>query len=306
MSYTPKSYRKFGYLFLALSVFTSSACVKNMAIDALGNALGSGGGVYASDDDPTFVGEASAFGLKTIETLLAARPEHEKLLLAAVRGFTQYAYAYLQTEADYLENTGFKVAQSHRKRAWRMYRRARRYGIRGLNLVVPQGYEDLKTNSGKVQRFEREHVALMFWTAAATAAAVAINKDDVETAADLDIVELLIKRALVLEPTYGAGALYDFMISWDGARPEAAGGSTVRATDHFKKALQIADGRRVAPKLAFAESVCVRMQNKARFVELLKEVLVFDVDKAPNFRVANLIAQRRARWLLTQVDNLFI
>jgi hypothetical protein len=306
MSWLSKSMNVFGCFLLAICLLFSGGCVKNMAIDALGNALGSGGGVYASDDDPIFVGDASAFGLKTIETLLAARPEHQKLLLAAVQGFTQYAYAYLQTEADYIEDTEFKRAQSQRKRAWRMYLRARRYGVQGLNLVVPQGYESLKTNPENVQRYDREHVGLMFWTAAATAAAVAINKDDVKTAADLDLVQVLVKRALELEPTYGAGALYDFMISWDGARPDAAGGSTVRAEEHFENAVKASNGKRVAPKLAFAESVCVRTQDKQRFIKLLKEVIVFDADTAPKYRMANLIAQRRAYWLLTQLDNLFI
>jgi hypothetical protein len=34
-------------------------------------------------------------------------------------------------------------------------------------------------------------------------------------------------------------------------------------------------------------------------------VLAFDVDSAPEFRLANLIAQRRARALLANVDDLF-
>ena len=46
-------------------------------------------------------------------------------------------------------------------------------------------------------------------------------------------------------------------------------------------------------------------QNKSKFLELLKSIVVFDADQHRDFRLANLIAQRRAEWLLTQVDDLF-
>ena len=59
---------------LLFSVCLSSGCISNMAVDALGNALSKGGGTYAQDDDPELVRESSAFGLKTVESLLDARP----------------------------------------------------------------------------------------------------------------------------------------------------------------------------------------------------------------------------------------
>ena len=96
------------------------------------------------------------------------------------------------------------------------------------------------------------------------------------------------------------------MISWEGGRPAAAGGSMERATDFYHKALECAAGRRLAPRLAYAESVLLKQQNKLKFVELLKNIIVFDVHQHPEFRLANLIAQKRAQWLLTQVDDLFL
>ncbi|MBV70598.1 MAG: hypothetical protein CMH52_04540 [Myxococcales bacterium] len=287
-------------------IFAQTGCIKSMAINSLADALGDGGGSFAQDDDPEFVGQASAFGLKTIESLIDASPNHPKLLVAATRGFTQYAYAYLQTEADYTEENDYESAKKLRYRAWRMYRRARGYGVRAIENVIETDFSALGENEGLMARFQGEHVDLLYWTAAASAAAVAVNKDDAELAADLDLVEKLVQRAIQLQPHYQTGALYDFMISWDGGRPAAAGGSLERATDFYNKALKLSAGRRLAPSLAYAESVLIKQQDKVKFLELLKTILVFDVDQHPEFRLANLIAQRRAQWLLTQVDDLFL
>ena len=58
--------------------------------------------------------------------------------------------------------------------------------------------------------------------------------------------------------------------------------------------------------MALAESVSVGEQDRAEFERLLRAALAVDPDAAPSARVANSIAQRRARYLLDQVDDLFL
>ena len=72
---------------------------KRAATNAVADAMADNGAVYAADDDMELVGAAVPFGLKTMEGLLAEVPEHRGLLLAAARGFTQYAYAYVALPA---------------------------------------------------------------------------------------------------------------------------------------------------------------------------------------------------------------
>jgi len=50
------------------------------------------------------VAQALPFGLKMYESLLAESPRHRGLLLAASKGFTSYAYAFVQQDADELED----------------------------------------------------------------------------------------------------------------------------------------------------------------------------------------------------------
>jgi len=50
----------------------------------------------------------------------------------------------------------------------------------------------------------------------------------------------------------------------------------------------------------------VQKQDLKQFESLLERALAIDVDAHPDFRLANLIYQRRARWLLAKKDELFL
>jgi predicted anti-sigma-YlaC factor YlaD len=55
-----------------------------------------------------------------------------------------------------------------------------------------------------------------------------------------------------------------------------------------------------------AEDVSLQKQNRAEFETLLKRALAIDVNAKPEYRLANLIIQRRARWLLQRTGDLFV
>ncbi len=59
-----------------------------------------------------------------------------------------------------------------------------------------------------------------------------------------------------------------------------------------------------APYVALAEAVALPRQDRAQFKRLLEQALAVDVDARPQYRLANLIMQRRARWLLSRTDEL--
>jgi predicted anti-sigma-YlaC factor YlaD len=62
----------------------------------------------------------------------------------------------------------------------------------------------------------------------------------------------------------------------------------------------------VSPLVTYAESVLVSQQKKKEFQALLAEAAQFDITAAPpEQKLANIISQRRAVWLLSRVDELF-
>src|SRR5438093_4731447 len=109
------------FLWVTVLVATTGCSVKRFAINRLGDSLANSGTTFAADDDPELVGQALPFSLKLVEGLLAESPTHRGLLFAAASGFTQYANAYVQQEADQAEATSIERAIAIRARARRLY-----------------------------------------------------------------------------------------------------------------------------------------------------------------------------------------
>lgn len=304
---TRRSRRWVGVLLLVAGVSSAGCSVRRFAVNALGNALASGSSAWAADNDLELIRDATPFALKTIESLLAENPAHSGLLLAAAAGFTQYAYAFVHSEADYVEGEDLARATALRRRAVRLYLRARDWGLRGLEVAHPGVSARLLTNpAAAVAVARRDDAALLYWTAAAWGAAISLAKDNAELAADLPAVEALARRALALDEGFGEGAIHDFFIAFEGGRPAAAGGSAERARRHFERAVALSAGRRAAPYVSLAESVSVAEQNRVEFEALLHRALAVDLAAAPSQRLANQVAQRRAQWLLARSEELFI
>jgi predicted anti-sigma-YlaC factor YlaD len=284
-----------------------SGCAR-FAVNRVGNAMAGSGSTFASDNDPELIRQAVPFALKLEESLLAESPNHRGLLLATTSGFTQYSYAFVQEDADELEAKDLTAATAMRIRARKLYLRARNYGLRGLE-VSHRGFDRaLQADPKKAVRVARKRdVPQLYWTAAAWGAAISVSKDQPDIVADLPKMEALIDRALELDESFDHGAIHTFLISYEMARPgvkvdEAA----ARAKQHFERAMQLSDGQLASPLVAYAEAVCVQKQQRAEFEKLLKQALVIDVDQKTEWRLANLVMQRRAKWLLSRTDELFV
>jgi predicted anti-sigma-YlaC factor YlaD len=277
---------------------------KRVAVGAVADVLGgAGGGSFASDDDPELVRDAIPFGLKLYETLLESTPEHRGLLVATARGFASYAYL-LQDDASRLEASDREGARALRQRASRLYLRGRDYALRGLEVAHPGFRAALDTDlAAALARTDRDDMALLYWAAAGQAGALSAAKGDAELIADLPRAGAAMQRVLDLDESYQAGTAHEFFVSYEASRP---GGSAARAREHFARADALAHGERASLYLSLAESVSVQEQNLAEFQSLLDKTLAVDLERAPQSRMVNVLAQRRAQWLRTRVADLFL
>lgn len=292
---------------LCLGAGNSGCSVKKLAINQLGDALSNGTGTFATDDDPDLVRDAAPFSLKLMESLLAEAPQHRGLLQALASGFTQYAFAFAGQPADELEDKDLTAANTGHARAMRLYRRARTYGLRGLEARHPGFEKQLRSNPTAAVRVTKQaDVPLLYWTAAAWAAGISLSKDSPDAIADLPLAAALIDRALVLDEAYDHGAIHSFLITFELARPGAATDGVAKARQHFARAVQLSGGNQAGPYVSLAENVCVKQQNAAEFKALLDQALAVKVDARPEWRLVNTIMQRRARWLLGRVDDLIL
>jgi len=293
-----------GILALLLS---GCASPRKIAINMVGDALAGTGTTFAADPDPELVKEAVPFGLKLMEALLAETPEHKDLLLAATSGFTQYAYAFVEPKADKIEDVDFDAAEATRARARKLYLRARDYGLRSLEVRHKGISQRLLTDpTAAVAATGKKDVPNLYWTAAAWGAAISLGLDDPELVADMPAIEAMIDRALDLDEDYEAGAIHTFLITYEMIRQGTAGEPADRARKHFDRALELSGGQQAGPYVALAESVSVETQNKQEFNELLEKALEVDVDARPEWRLLNIVMQRRARWLQSRTEDLFL
>jgi predicted anti-sigma-YlaC factor YlaD len=291
---------------LAACVIALSGCsLKTMAVKTVANTLSDTGDVFSRDNDPELVRDAVPFALKLYESLLDSVPTHGPLLLATCSGFTQYGYAFVETDAEVLGEAHHDESKALRERALKLYLRGRDYCLRAMD-VRSKGMSQrlLADPDAALAKMEKKDVPLLYWTAASWGSAISLGIDRPDLVVDFPTVRAIAERALALDETWNAGAIHELMITLDSL-PEALGGSVERARQHFARAVEIQRGLDASPYVALATGVAVPAQDRAEFERLLQQALAVDPEQDPSNRLVNLVAQRRARALLDQVDARF-
>lgn len=300
--------RRFLCIQLALTSLLFGGCsVKKLAINQLGDALSGGGDVFSSDEDPELVGDALPFSLKLMESVLSETPEHEGLLTSLASGFTQYAYGWVQLDADEIEDDDYERSEELRERAIKLYQRANRYGMRALEAKYPGIGDAIKSDdSSSLDRVKAEDVEALYWSALSWAGAISLSLDNMDLVSDLAYVEAMMERCLELDADWEMGSVQSFFITYEMSRMNGEGDPVENATRFYKRALELSEGKLASIYVAYAESVAVDQQDKELFLALLNKALEIDVDANPSLRLNNLLYQRRAEWLMTRLDWLFL
>jgi predicted anti-sigma-YlaC factor YlaD len=124
--------------------------------------------------------------------------------------------------------------------------------------------------------------------------------------AELPIPIAMMERALGLDEAWDDGALHEFFVAYDATRSAAEGGGPERAKAHLDRALALSMNKKLGPRVSYAEGVLVQKQDRAAFTRMLEDVVRADAGEVPRYRLANVLAQRRARALLAHADDLFL
>src|SRR5262245_21891436 len=187
-------------IFVTALVFLPACSIKTMAVKTVANTLSDTGDVFTRDDDPELIRDATPFALKLYESLLESVPTHVPLLIATCGGFTQYAYAFLETDADALDSSRRPEATALRDRALKLYLRGRGYCLRAVDVRFGKGSsETLLQDPGAVlKKAQKTDVPLLYWSAASWGAAISLGIDRPDLAIDFPTVRALADRALAL------------------------------------------------------------------------------------------------------------
>jgi len=296
------------YAWGAATLLLTGCSVKDFAIKEIASSLSEGSGsAFAQEADIQFAGEAIPFSLKLVESLLATQPDNPELLIAASAGFTQYAKGWVEQPANFVELDDFFAAQSQYERAVAFYLRAYDYGLRALEAGHPGMTEELlRDPEAATSRLGAADVEAAYWAAAGLGSAISLSRTDPEMLAQLSIVEALAERALALDPDWGWGSTHELLITLKASSFGDWETTKTEILSHYAEAVRISGGASASAHVNLAEAISVQDQNRAQFEDLLNQALAIDADAHIENRLAILIAQQRAEWLLEQVDDLFL
>jgi hypothetical protein len=276
-----------------------------MGISRMADALSSTASAFSRDNDPEFVRLAAPSTLKMVEMLLDQQPSHPGLLMTACSGFTQYAYAFLHVDLELSDAPASAPALALKSRGGAMYARARAYCGRALEVRHPGARQALAGQPGPLLASAgRADVPALYWTAAAWGGELALADNQLVRLGEIATVRALLTRARELDDAWEGGAIEEALIALDGL-PLALGGNPVRARADFERAVALSKGQSAFAYVTMAASVAQPEKNRAEFERLLRAALAIDDTAPASLRLPNLIAQRRARALLSRIDRLF-
>jgi len=266
-----------------------------MAADAMTGVRSST--VFTGDDDPELVGDSLPVLIKTFELMREQLPDHEGLNLQTGSLEVMYANAFVQGPAEMLPASQNAVKRTQLDRALRLYLRADRVLKAELEYKFP-GFS--------IAKAKKSDVPLLYWESAAILSALALAPYDVNLSVRVKEAQALLDRAYALDPDFDDGALDELLISFYGSLPPSLGGDKALAQLHFEAAVTKGHGNSAGPYVAYAQAISVPNQDYPGFKKLLDAALAISVDAFPSRRLVNILAQRKAAWLLAQKDDLFI
>ncbi len=276
----------------------SGCAVRPLVVDQAANAL-SGQGL-SSEEDLQLAREASAFYLKFSESVLSETPGHLKLAESVSAGFTQYAYAFVASDAERLDAKHPKEAAAMRLRAARLYARAHRHAMKALEKNNPSLIASLRQpNLVSQQKIAEQQVPLAYWAAASLGGWISMSKDDPDLVADLPIAMRLAELAWHTTPDFGHGALASLMGTLESAK---VGGSQRKAQAYFDQAIALSHGQEAGPYVAKAEGLALPAQDQKQFEQLLLQAIAVSQQHRS---LQNEVMRERAQWLLASMDDLF-
>jgi len=235
--------------------------------------------------DLELVCEGAPAYLLMIDSMIASSPDNRNLLHTGVQSYSGYAAAL--TECSGSEQRIAEIAE-----------KAHMYGLRLLNQFLPVSTVNSEEFDKKLSRLDKKDVPCVFWGTFGWISWIQTQDGSPAAMADLVIIEKIMTRLLELDEAYEGGSIHLFFGGFYAAKPVLFGGKPELSKIHFEKALALSKRNFLLIQTTYAETLARQTFNRELHDRLLKEVLKFPLDSAPNFALSNRIAVKKAQRLL--------
>ena len=252
-------------------------------------------------DHPKIVSLYFEKKIKSLERKKSLSTEEKRLLLKTK---VEYGFGVLLEESDRILDDDYNLGVKKSQEAYIVFSDAKKVG----NSILIISYPKLDSwLSGETDlQFKINDVSDLYWLAAAYGGAIKSSRGNPFDVVNLPIVKKLLITAIALDPKWGKGALYSAMMSYTSSRPDLFGDALIDSVSSFyAKALIASDSLDASLFVSYAELIDKKFQDRDAFEKKLDLVLNMDVEKDKDFRLSNIIAQERAKWLLSKTDEIF-
>lgn len=290
-------------------IFSFAACTpKQIASDITAQIMKSGAPSFEMESDIEIAQTSGLTMIKMIEAFQYDNPKNKNLNVLLARSYANYAQGFL--EFDLMRYKGVDEAKYQKSfnRAKTFYKRGKEYGLKAMK--TNGGFKkalnkDLDTFKKSLKGFGRSKVPMLFWTAMNWGALINLSKDSPLAIVEFPKVEAIMQRVLELDENfYFAGPHLFFGFSY-GSRPPMFGGNAEKSKDHFEAALKAYNRKFLLAQVYYASTYAVQFQDPMVFDQMLNEVLSADPSALPKARLANEMAQERAKWMLANKAKFF-
>ena len=252
-------------------------------------------------DHPKIVSLYFEKKIKSLERKKSLSTEQKRLLLKTK---VEYGFGVLLEESDRILDHDYNLGVKKSQEAYIVFSDAKKVG----NSILIISYPKLDSwLSGETNlQFKINDVSDLYWLAAAYGGAIKSSRGNPFDVVNLPVVKKLLITAIALDPKWGKGALYSAMMSYTSSRPDLFGDALIDSVSSFyAKALIASDSLDASLFVSYAELIDKKFQDRDAFEQKLDIVLNMDVEKDKDFRLSNIIAQERAKWLLSKTDEIF-
>jgi hypothetical protein len=222
-----------------------------------------------------------------------------------VKTKVEYAFGVIMEKSDRLIDEDYSLGLAGYKNANFIFKEAKTLSLSILKGSHPEFDSWLK---GKADiSFSNDDIFDLYWLAASYGGAIKSSRGNPFELVNLPTVGKLLRTALALDPEWGQGALYSAMMSYTSSRPDLSGETLKDSISYyFEKAVLASDSLDAGPFMTYAESIHKASQDRDAFENNLNFVLNMDVKKSQEFELSNIIAQKRAKWLLSKANEFFL
>jgi hypothetical protein len=265
-------------LALLFSLSSCSSLLTGMIEPTVGN--------LQKQTDLDLVCEGAPAYLLMIDSMIASDPDNPSLLQIGAKSYSAYVAA--MTECGSSDGRIAAIAD-----------KARLYGTALLGRVLPiTSADSLDALHKALQGRSTTDVPELFWGALAWTTWIQHQHGSPASIADSVKVETIMLRLAELDDTFQQGSVHLFFGGYYAARPQMFGGRPDLSRIHFEKALAISQHSFLLVQTTYAETYARLTMDKDLHDKLLKEVVDFQLKKAPEAALSNQIAKRRAKRLL--------